>query len=387
MSKTEKKQRIDYIIELGEDVANWIGIIFISLFANMLITICLQEPIFTLKNGLLLFSSICFLFSGWKFLKSSSGVKKAHKFWELNNDNTTYSSNKRETYNQQFKAYITKRWLLVFYPILAFVFLILPIFFQNLPKVLNDDENDEQLYSELQDYNDWYEQYDAISNRKNHHNSQYELINTYLSDYSEDTLKVYDIASGTGDLYTNLKKKSHHVIYASDGSTAMIAYSENKHKLKKGEVVLKEWQKLFSTNDKYDVILLLGNSIASIQNEIERDSIVSNILSSLSENGKLLVDFDFSMQTDKEERYAIQVGEEDYTVLYSTFLKNNQIIEEYELESLQRPKKKIKTKTFTYSINFTDSLFVTEYFKTKGDFKLISAPDEYRYDVFELTKK
>ena len=381
------KKKVDDIIEFGEDFANWIGIIFISLFANVLITVFLQTPTYTVRNGLLLISALFFLFTGWKFLKSSSGIKKAHQFWELNKDNPKINHIKRDVYFQQLKTYITKRWTLLVYPAIAFIFLFTSTF-PNIYKFKEGrNENVLNVTYSLQDYNDWFKPYDAICNKKDHHKTQYQLVSVYLSDFEKDTLSVYDIASGTGHLYKNLKTNTHHLLKASDGSKAMIDYAIKKHNLKDDEILQIKWQELNKDEKKYDLILLLGNSIASVENKIERDSIINNIISILNPNGKLLIDFDFSMSKNKEKRYGIEIEDEDFTVVYSTKVNGDKVIERFEMESIQFPDKKIKPKEFTFSKEFTDSLFVNEYFKKKGDFRYMSKPKEYRFSVFELTEK
>jgi SAM-dependent methyltransferase len=290
------------------------------------------------------------------------------------------------------KKYIYRR--LGFYKL----YLLIPILlmFALIPWKLSDYSNfktnnnihyQSDTHFSKQDYSNWCSVYDAISIKKKHYIYQYELVDNYINTFMQDSIRIYDIAAGTGDLYNNLiKNNKSNTYYASDGSKDMIKYAKIKHRLKENDIFLKDWQTLNDTIEKYDLVLLLGNSIASIENKLERDKIINNILSILKTNGRLLVDFDFKMKDGNNDRYTIVVNGDEYIVDYVTEVNGDKIIETYNLESIQQPKKKIKPRIFTYSSDFSDSLYVNKYFGVRGKFISISKPKGYRFSVFELTK-
>ena len=104
-----------------------------------------------ISDWLILGSSLFFLLSGIKFLKSSSAYKESYDFWESNKDKEPYKSNGRsKTISEQLTKKITKQWTLTTLPILAFLALVGVPFLtcSDIPSGSKELDESQKLYSE-----------------------------------------------------------------------------------------------------------------------------------------------------------------------------------------------------------------------------------------------
>lgn len=131
--------------------------------------------------------------------------------------------------------------------------------------------------------------YRQLLESRGHFSKQFALINLiFETEYLPAEPRILDAACGTGDVATLLYGSGFHKIEGIDGSQAMIDQRDGDN-VPMRHLSWMDLRSYFSEHGKYDLIFLLGNSLAHASvNRIP--SILASLYDGLNAGGILLLD-------------------------------------------------------------------------------------------------
>ena len=373
------KRYCEFILKLlSFKIHEYIGIILISVGANILAAFIL-----TPKENLLIYLALSSIFFsiGVFFLILSEQLKKISLSFEQT-ENLMFEEHKFK-YSQLKPKY---RCFYYYIPGLLIVGIFLLYFstVSNSKNSKNDFANIATIDKNIPYDKKWARFYDGICVKNNHHLNQTLLVEKIINSFKKDTVQAIDVAAGTGDLFNHFSKYQQYVFFASDGSKDMIEYALSKHNLNNNAIIKVAWQDLGSSqllpSNRFDVVLILGNSISYIKDEEELRDILTNLFSLLKEDGQVVIDFDFNLHRDYSP-FAIYVDGNDYKIDISSKQKNEIILLSYSVTDLNN--KVIHERTEEYNSNLTDSTYVVNLLKEYGKVEVVE-DSLYQYRVFTI---
>jgi len=150
--------------------------------------------------------------------------------------------------------------------------------------------------------------YQGLVKSRGHFENQADIVRTLAHRFSSKEVRILDAACGTGDVLALLANEFLS-ISGLDGSPEMLKYALSNKLLEGVPLTCCRWNNLdsfFSRTGKYDLIYLLGNSIAHTENLSSFIEILGSILvNGLSKNGVLAFDMR-DWVWDQEKRHLIQ---------------------------------------------------------------------------------
>lgn len=133
--------------------------------------------------------------------------------------------------------------------------------------------------------------YQQLVLSRGHYDKQLSILQTTIAmEGLSCSGRLLDAACGTGDVARSLFERGFHGIDALDGSQAMLNHAREKASPIAFECI--DWAELssyFSRKPPYDLIFLLGNSLAHLPTEF-LPTVLQNLYTGLSNGGTLLLD-------------------------------------------------------------------------------------------------
>lgn len=217
------------------------------------------------------------------------------------------------------------------------------------------------------DYEDWADFIDAIILRHN-----------------ENAVTMLELACGTGSLALSLDELDCYEITATDYSEQMLEIAKNKALFKKSDIV---WEKVdffdIQLKDKYDVVLMLFDSLNYIRDEESIKVLLGQVKKRLSPDGFFIFDFTTPQHSKK---HAELMNDQGITPDNYRFVRISRYLEtegmhynEFTIEKLSDDKQQVLERKNEVHVQKTYKLEEISKIVEESGFSIIAA-----YDGFDL---
>lgn len=287
---------------LDENAFNWVGVIFLSLFANLFITFFTNVGEFYYSDWLILSSSIMFLLSGVKYLRSSAHYKEACEFWDENKEIEHFKKKGRsKTISENLSKKMNRQWMLTLFPFLSFSLLIgIPFVDVGGIKVPLLSDNSDTLVID-QEFTDPHTElslttYDQFASEQELYQVQADFIDSIVNIYKIDSSLVVDALCCYGKTANLI---ANHRDIGSNTIECCYQLEDSKlNSIRNGlnEDIIKQchWGLLENVYQRNSVgmVYLLNNSVPELTNPKMISDVYKSFFNTLKQNGVLVLDYE-----------------------------------------------------------------------------------------------